>query len=117
MPPKDPDYFKKHYEANMDKIKDQKKKYYYEKVKYRKQFENIKLKGIGKFDSKELIKSTIGGKSLACFILVNNETMTPDEFYNKYSIKDFSIIEVDYTFFQNYELTMKIPDYYLTIKN
>jgi len=117
MAPKDPDYFKKHYQENVDKIKDQKKKYYYEKVKYRKQFENIKLKGISKFDSKELIKNSIGGKSLACFILVNSETMNPEEFYNKYSIKDFSIIEIEFEQFQNYELTMKIPDYYLTPKN
>lgn len=112
-----PDYFAKHYVANRDKILDQKREYYYEKIKYRKQFQNIKLKGVSKYDSNKIIKDSIGGKSLACFILVNDVSLTPQEFYDQYTIKDFSIIEIEYDLFDNYELTMKIPIFYLTNKN
>ena len=115
MPSKDPDYFAKHYSANRDKILDYKKEYYAEKIKYRKQFQSVKLKGQNKNVSNHIIKTAID--SLACFVLVNSETMNPEEFYNKYSIKDFSIIEIEFDVFQDYELTMKIPDYYLTPKN
>lgn len=116
MPSKDPDYFAKHYATNRDKILDYKKEYYAEKVRYRNQFKPIKLKGISKRQSNEMIKNAIGGNSIACFIDINNQIFTPKELYDQYTIKDFSIIEVEYTMFANYELTMKIPDFYLTPK-
>lgn len=115
MPSKDPDYFAKHYSANRDKILDYKKEYYAEKIKYTKQFQPIRLKGQSKGVSNHIIKTAVNG--LCCFVLVNGSTMTPQEFYNQYSIKDFSIIEIDFDVFGDYELTMKIPDYYLTPKN
>tara|TARA_R110002126_G_scaffold258266_1_gene401210 strand:+ start:1697 stop:2047 length:351 start_codon:yes stop_codon:yes gene_type:complete len=109
-----PDYFAKHYVTNRDKILDYKKDYYYQKIKYRKQFQNIKLKGLSKNISNHTIKSAIN--NISCFILANNTTMTPQEFYDQYSIKDFSIIEIEYELFNDYELTMKIPIFYLTDK-
>jgi len=115
MTSKQPDYFAKHYATNRDKILDYKKEYYAEKIKYTKQFQPIKLKGQPKLLSNKLIKTAV--KTLACFIVVNDKTYTPNEFYDAYSIKDFNIIEIDYDMFENYELTMKIPDYYLISKN
>jgi hypothetical protein len=115
MPSKDPDYFAKHYATNRDKILDYKKEYYAEKIKYAKQFQNLKLKGHSKNISNHTIKSSIN--NISCFILVKDITMTPQEFYDQYSIKDFSIIEIEFDLFQDYELTMKIPDFYLTPKN
>lgn len=114
MPTKDPDYFAKHYSANRDKILDYKKEYYAEKIKYRKQFQNIKLKEHSKNNSNHIIKTAIN--SLSCFIAVNDTLLNPQEFYNQYTIKDFSIIELEFDMFQDYELTMKIPDFYLTPK-
>lgn len=115
MPSKDPDYFAKHYSANRDKILDYKKEYYAEKIKYRKQFQSVKLKGQSKNMSNHIIKTAVD--SLACFVLVNGINMTPKEFYDEFSIKDFSIIEIEFDVFGDYELTMKIPDFYLTPKN
>ena len=115
MNSREPDYFAKHYSANREKILDYKKEFYAEKVKYRKQFQNIKLKEQSKRQSNEIIKHAING--LSCFILVNGITMNPQEFYQQYTIKDFSIIEIEFEIFQDYELTMIIPDFYLTLKN
>ena len=115
MPTKDPDYFAKHYATNRDKILDYKKEFYAEKIKYTKQFQNLKLKGQSKNISNHTIKTTV--HNLTCFVLVNGSTMTPKDFYDQYSIKDFSIIEVEFDLFQDYELTIKIPDFYLTAKN
>lgn len=115
MAPKEPDYFAKHYAANRDKILDYKKEYYAEKVKYTKQFQPIKLLGQSKSESNKIIKKAIN--SLACFIVVNEKTYTPQEFYDAFTVKDFNIIEVEYQLFQDYELTIKIPDYYLNPKN
>lgn len=115
MPSKATDYFAKHYAANRDKILDYKKEYYAEKIKYTKQFQNLKLKGQSKNISNHTIKSAIN--NISCFILVNDTTMTPQEFYDQYDIKDFSIIEIEYDLFNDYELTMKIPSFYLTFKN
>jgi len=115
MPTKDPDYFAKHYATNRDKILNYKKEFYAKKVKYHNQFKNIKLKQQSKIISNHIIKSSINNNS--CFILVNGSTMTPQEFYEKYIIKDFSIIEIEYDLFNEYELTMIIWDYYLIQKN
>jgi hypothetical protein len=109
------EYYSKHYEANRDKILDYKKEFYAEKVKYRKQFQNIKLKGISKIDTNRIIKKAIN--NLACFVETDGKTMTPQELYDAYDIKDFSIIEVEYDYFDNYELTMKISNNCLTPKN
>lgn len=115
MPSKDPEYFSKHYSANREKILDYKKEYYAEKIRYTKQFKNLKLKDISKSVSNHHIKSAIS--NMACFISANGQTMTPKEFYDQYSIKDFSIIEIEYELLNGYELTMKIPDCYLSFKN
>jgi len=115
MPSKDPEYFSKHYSANREKILDYKKEYYAEKIRYTKQFKNLKLKNMSKSISNHLIKSAIS--NMACFIFVDGQNLTPQEFYTKYSIKDFSIIEIEYDLSNGYELTITIPDFYLSFKN
>lgn len=114
MPTKDPEYFSKHYSANREKILDYKKVYYAEKIRYTRQFKNLKLKDVSKSLSNHTIKSAIN--NMACFISINGENMTPKEFYEQYFIKDFSIIEIEYDLLNGYELTIKIPDFYLTNK-
>jgi hypothetical protein len=114
MASKEPDYFTKHYATNRDKILDYKKEYYAEKIKYTKQFQNIKLKEKSKRESNEIIKDAING--LSCFILLDGKSLTPQEFYDQYTIKDFSIIELEYELFNDYELTMKIQEFYLNKK-
>jgi hypothetical protein len=109
------EYYSKHYEANRDKILDYKKQFYAEKVKYRKQFQNIKLKGFSKIDSNRIIKKAIS--TSVCFVETDGKTMTPQEFYDAYDIKDFSVIEVDYDYVNNNELTIKLSNYYLMSKN
>jgi hypothetical protein len=115
MPSKDPEYFSKHYSANREKILDYKKEYYAEKIRYTKQFKSLKLKDISKSISNHTIKSAIS--NMACIISANGKNMTPKEFYDQYSIKDFSIIEVEYQLLNDYELTINIPDFYLLFKN
>jgi len=115
MPTKDPEYFSKHYSANREKILDYKKEYYAEKIRYTKQFRNLKLKDVSKSISNHTIKSAIS--NMACFISTNGQNLTPQEFYEQYSIKDFSIIEVEYQVLNGYELTIIIPDFYLSFKN
>jgi hypothetical protein len=115
MPSKDPEYFSKHYSTNREKILDYKKIYYAEKIRYTKQFKSLKLKEMSKSISNHLIKSAIS--NMACFISANGQNMTPKEFYDQYHIKDFSIIEIEYDLLNGYELTMKIPDFYLSFKN
>jgi hypothetical protein len=115
MPSKDPEYFSKHYSANREKILDYKKIYYAEKIRYTKQFKNLKLKDLSKSISNHLIKSAIS--NMACFIFANGQNLTPQEFYDKYFIKDFSIIEIEYDLSNGYELTIHIPDFYLSFKN
>lgn len=133
-----PSYALKHYQKNRDKVLQYKKEFYLSKTKYITQFRKIRFIGHSKSSTNHLIKKALDKSNESDKILIvidNNEPISYTDFYEKYSIKTFSDITVDwkYTFIcddgqrgysqdiiQNengsHTLLLVIPNYFLDLK-
>ena len=133
-----PSYALKHYQKNRDKVLQYKKDFYLSKTKYIAQFRNIRFIGHSKSSTNHLIKKALDKSNESDKILIvidNDEPISYTDFYEKYSIKDFSNITIDwkYTFIcddgqrgyshdviQNengsHILLLVIPNYFLDLK-
>lgn len=85
----------KYYYNHKDQVLQYKKEYYSNKTYKYSFFKNIVIKGFSKRDSKKLIKTEIDNNNIE-ITLNDNEFIDFYEFLQKYKIKDYSIIEIDY---------------------
>lgn len=102
----------KFYKNNRETILAYKKNCYIEKTKYINQFNNIKLKNKSKRFTNNFIRSNVD-----FLIKINEQLLTPIEFYEQYSIKDFSLIEIDYQHNNDFNIYIfELPQYYINNK-